>query len=78
MRAEKFSFLVCALVIELPIVALILAVCLMSQLLRQSTSISPSLYRRRLFALAFRRFYIFSKKGFALHTRMREFPLKHR
>ena len=56
MRAEKFSFLqVYTLVIELFIVALILAVYLMSQLLRQSTSISPSLYCRQLLALAFRK-----------------------
>ena len=48
MGAEKVSFLlVCALATEPFIVALILAVCFTSQLLRHSTSISPLLYRRQ-------------------------------
>ena len=79
MRAEKFSFLlVCALVIELFIVALILAVYFMSQLLRQSTSISPSLYRRQLLTLAFRRFYIFFILKVGDGLLLRECHMRHR
>ena len=51
--AERLShLLVCGLVIRLCVVALILAVCPMNQLLRDSFSILLSLYHRQLSALA--------------------------
>ena len=53
MGAEKVSYLVvCVLVIEVFIIALVLRVCFVSQLCCHSASISPLLYYRQLLALA--------------------------